>query len=273
MKTRILLMALSLAFCLSCLGSVNAGSARTVDIFYNDWNMPLSGQLKNGTTYVPLRQFFSLLGGSWVTWDSAAHSASVHGNASATFYSGSNLAWFNGTRQQLTGASYISCGTLYVPLRGIASLLDCGIGFNSTLGRVTLTKGRNETVSDNTVDKDALYWLSRIIEAESGGEPYRGKLAVGNVILNRVKSRDFPNSIYGVIFDRKNGVQFTPVANGTIYNTPSAESIRAAKACLSGADAVGSCLYFFNPKTATKASWIIQNRSYCTSIGNHDFYF
>ena len=78
MKTRILLMALSLAFCLSCLGSVSAGSARTVDIFYNDWNMPLSGQLKNGTTYVPLRQFFSLLGGSWVTWNSAAHSGSIN---------------------------------------------------------------------------------------------------------------------------------------------------------------------------------------------------
>ena len=87
-----------------------------------------------------------------------------------------------------------------------------------------------------------------------------------------MKSPDFPSSIYGVIFDRKNGVQFTPVANGTIYNTPSAESIRAAKECLSGTSVVGSCLYFFNPKTATKADWIIRNCSYYASIGNHDFY-
>lgn len=274
MKIRIMIIALTLTFCLSCFGSGHAGSARNVDIFYNDWDMPVSGHLKNGTTYVPLRQFFSLLGGSWVTWNNADRSATVHGNASATFYAESTLAWFDGSRQRLTGTSYIERGTLYVPLRGIASMLNCGIGYNNALGRVTLTKetAPNSPPAD-TVDNDALYWLSRIIEAESGGEPYRGKLAVGNVILNRVKSRDFPNSIYGVIFDRKNGIQFTPVANGTIYNTPSVESIRAAKACLSGTDVVGSCLYFFNPQTATKASWIIQNRSYCTSIGNHDFYF
>ena len=67
---------------------------------------------------------------------------------------------------------------------------------------------------------DEVLWLSRIIIAESRGESLLGQIAVGNVVLNRVKSRDFPNTIYGVIFDRKYGVQFTPVANGTIYNTP-----------------------------------------------------
>lgn len=272
MKSRILITALALALCLSCFGGASAGSARDVDVFYNDWDMPLSGYLKNGTTYVPLRQFFTLLGGSWVTWDSADRSATVHGNASATFYSDSSLAWFGGSRRQLTGTSYIYRGTLYVPLRGIAEMLDCGIGYSSALGRVTLTKGTNGNVPDTTVDSDSLYWLSRIIEAESGAESYRGKLAVGNVILNRVESRDFPNSIYGVIFDRNNGVQFTPIANGTIYNTPSAESIRAAEECLSGTRVVDDCLYFFNPDTATKASWIIQNCTYYASIGNHDFY-
>ena len=272
MKSRILIITLTLTLCLSCFCSISATSARDVDIFYNDWNMPLSGYLRNGTTYVPLRQFFTLLGGSWVTWDNAARSATVQGNACATFYSDSSMAWFNGSRQRLTGTNYISRGTLYVPLRGIAEMLDCGIDYSSALSRVTLTTEKSAGSSGSKVDSDSLYWLSRIIEAESGGEPYRGKLAVGNVILNRVKSRDFPNSIYGVIFDRKNGVQFTPVANGTIYNTPSAESILAAEACLGGTKVVGDCLYFFNPQTATKASWIIQNRSYCTSIGKHDFY-
>ena len=272
MKSRILLITLALTLCLSGFGSANAGSARDVDIFYNDWNMPLEGYLKNGTTYGPLRQFFTLLGGSWITWDGNARSATVHGNASATFYSDSSLAWFNGSRQRLTGTSYIYGETLYVPLRGIAEMLNCRIGFNSSLGRVNLTTSPENDTSGSLAGGDSLYWLARIIEAESGAEPYQGKLAVGNVILNRVESRDFPNSIYGVIFDRKNGVQFTPVANGTIYNTPSAESIRAAEACLNGTNVVGNCLYFFNPDTATKAGWIVQNCTYFASIGNHDFY-
>ncbi len=75
-----------------------------------------------------------------------------------------------------------------------------------------------------------MYWLARIIEAEAGGEPYKGKVAVGNVILNRVKSKDFPNTIYNVIFEYFGNIpQFSPVQEGTIYNTPSKESMNAAK--------------------------------------------
>ena len=236
--------------------------------------MPVTGYLKDGTTYVPIRQFFQLLGGSWVTWNSAELSANVRGNANAAFYLGSRTAWIDSEKHQLPGRSYSQDGTFYVPLRGIAEALDCGISYNSSLQRVTLTtKGSSsQNTADSSAYKDSVYWLARIIQAESGAEPYRGKLAVGNVILNRVASTDFPNSIYGVIFDRKNGVQFTPVANGTIYQTPSAESIRAAEECLRGTRVVGDCLYFFNSKTATKASWIVQNCRYYTSIGDHDFY-
>ena len=272
MKKRILTAALTVALSLTTVCSAKA--ATTVDVHYNNWNMPLTGYLKDGTTYVPIRQFFQLLGGSWVTWNSAELSANVRGNANAAFYLGSRIAWIDSEKHQLPGRSYSQDGTFYVPLRGIAEALDCGISYNSSLQRVTLTTqstGSQETTGSSAY-KDSVYWLARIIQAESGAEPYRGKLAVGNVILNRVASTDFPNSIYGVIFDRKNGIQFTPVANGTIYNTPSAESIRAAEECLAGTRVVGNCLYFFNPKTATKASWIVQNCRYYTSIGDHDFY-
>ena len=272
MKKRILTAALTVALSLTTVCSAKA--ATTVDVHYNNWDMPITGYLKDGTTYVPIRQFFQLLGGSWVTWNSAELSANVRGNANAAFYLGSRTAWIDSEKHQLPGRSYSQDGTFYVPLRGIAEALDCGVSYNSALKRVTLTTqstGSQETTGSSAY-KDSVYWLARIIQAESGAEPYRGKLAVGNVILNRVASTDFPNSIYGVIFDRKNGVQFTPVANGTIYNTPSAESIRAAEECLAGTRVVGNCLYFFNPKTATKASWIVQNCRYYTSIGDHDFY-
>ena len=275
MKKRFLAAALSVAISLSSFGSAKA--VAPVDIHYNNWDMPVSGYLQSGTTYVPLRQFFNLLGGSWVDWNEFDRSATVKGNVNATFYLNSSNAWYGGTLQRLTGHTYSINGSMYVPLRGLANAMDCDISYDGSRHRVTLTKISDpaptpQPEQNQAIDPDAVYWLSRIIEAESGGELYHGKLAVGNVILNRVKSNDFPNSIYGVIFDRKNGVQFTPVANGTIYNSPSADSIRAATECLSGTKVVGDCMYFFNPKTATKEGWIVSNCRYYTSIGDHDFY-
>lgn len=117
-----------------------------------------------------------------------------------------------------------------------------------------------------------VFWLARIIEAEAGGEPYEGKVAVGNVVLNRVKSKDFPNTIYDVIFEYYGNIpQFSPVANGTIYNTPSQESINAAKDALNGYKPVGNATYFFNPNKAA-GSWIVKSKSYVAKIGSHVFY-
>ena len=121
-------------------------------------------------------------------------------------------------------------------------------------------------------DED-LYWLSRIIHSEAQGESYQGKVAVGNVVLNRVSSSQFPNSIKGVVFDKQNGyTQFSPVIDGTIYNTPNSDSIRAAKEVLAGARPVGGALYFLNPQKSTNF-WITSNRKYMTTIGKHDFYY
>lgn len=117
-----------------------------------------------------------------------------------------------------------------------------------------------------------LYWLSRIIHAEAGAEPYNGKVAVGNVILNRVNSNLFPNSVKGVIFEYFQGIpQFSPVEEGTIYNTPSEESIQAARDALNGVKPVGNCMYFFNPDKAA-GKWIVNNKTYVMRIGNHAFY-
>ena len=102
-------------------------------------------------------------------------------------------------------------------------------------------------------------------------ESFEGKLAVGNVVLNRVNSSMFPNTVYGVIFDFSCGVQFTPAANGTVYNTPSADSVEAAKQCLDGKNVVGNALFFMNGAIAQSA-WISNNRTYIMTIGNHQFY-
>ncbi len=94
---------------------------------------------------------------------------------------------------------------------------------------------------------------------------------MGNVILNRMKSSEFPNSIYGVIFDDRWGGQFQPVRNGTVYDAPTAESVLAARLCLEGANVVGESLYFFAP-ALTSDRWIAQNRTFVAVIGAHHFY-
>jgi len=109
------------------------------------------------------------------------------------------------------------------------------------------------------------------LKQKQGGEPYEGKLAVANCIINRKRNKDFPDTIKGVIFDRNWGVQYTPVANGTIYNNPSGDSIKAATAALEGTNNIGESLYFLNPRKATN-NWIIKNRRFYRTIKNHDFY-
>ena len=74
-----------------------------------------------------------------------------------------------------------------------------------------------------------------------------GQIAVGNVVLNRVAAKEFPNTIPAVIFDRKHDVQFTPVSNGTVYLPPTAKSVEAAKRVLNGENTAGKALYFYAP--------------------------
>ncbi|TCQ00567.1 cell wall hydrolase [Serpentinicella alkaliphila] len=141
----------------------------------------------------------------------------------------------------------------------------------------TISNGNENNNSDNSSSpssrEDDIYWLSRIIHAEAQGEPYEGKVAVGNVVLNRVAHRDFPNTIRGVIYDKQYGyVQFSPVLDGSINNTPNEESRRAAIDALDGYRPVGTALYFLNPRKATNF-WIVHNRRYFMTIGDHDFYY
>jgi len=110
--------------------------------------------------------------------------------------------------------------------------------------------------------------LARIVHAESKGEPYIGQVAVAAVILNRVDSPDFPNTLAGVIYQPG---AFEPVMNGTInQDIPKDASARkAAQEALNGYDPTGGCLYFFNPATAT-SKWI-WSKPIVKTIGKHHF--
>lgn len=151
---------------------------------------------------------------------------------------------------------------------GIAGAQTQNALFNSQPAATTTTD-RNTTTAKQ---RDDIFWLARIIHAESEGEPYTGKVAAGSVVMNRVASNQFPNSIYDVIFEYYYNIpQFSPVEDGTIYNNPNADSLKAAEEAYWGAKPVGNALYFFNPQKAA-GSWIVNNRKYITTIGTHAFY-
>ncbi len=127
-----------------------------------------------------------------------------------------------------------------------------------------------EDVSYATSSSSAsdLQLMARAINGEARGEPYEGQVAVGAVILNRVKSSQFPNTIAGVIY--QSGA-FTAVADGQI-NTPIDENstvYKAAQDAMNGWDPTGGCIYYFNPATATN-KWI-WSRPVVKTIGKHRF--
>ena len=108
--------------------------------------------------------------------------------------------------------------------------------------------------------------LARLIHGEARGEPYVGMVAVGAVVLNRVKSSRFPNTLAGVIY--QSGA-FDAVSDGQINLAPNEQSRRAARDALNGWDPTGGCLYYYNPSTAT-SSWI-WTREVRLNIGDHSF--
>ena len=161
-------------------------------------------------------------------------------------------------------------GRSALPLRVLAEASGAELTWDWDTATASLnTRGATPPQADYSGED--LYWLSRIISAESKGEPLLGQIAVGNVVLNRVRAAQFPNTVKEVIFDSQYAVQFTPVANGTIYQEPTASAVLAAKMCLEGASVAGDSLYFFAPAVSA-GSWITQNRDFYTVIGNHHFY-
>lgn len=165
----------------------------------------------------------------------------------------------------------LESGRTMAPVRVLAEAMGASVEWDPATGAVTVTKTGPCADGSQHYDAESLHWLSRIISAEAQGEPLSGKIAVGNVIMNRVDSPDFPDTVYGVIFDSRWGGQFTPVRNGAIYNEPTEESVLAAKLVLEGASVAGDSLYFLAPALAQNF-WIMQNRPWRITIGAHSFY-
>ncbi|SBV99642.1 Copper amine oxidase domain protein [uncultured Eubacteriales bacterium] len=247
--------------------------AHAADLRVNgvDVHSDVAPRVIGGSTYVSLRAVTQALrGDAALSWEGQAV---VRGSGiTLTAAPGACYLEANGRALYIANGIQAETGRLLVPVRVLAKALGAEVYWDAATGDVNIQSGSGTITSgDAFYNANDLYWLSHIISAESQGEPLVGKIAVGNVILNRVKSDEFPNTIYDVIFDSAWGVQFTPVANGTIYQEPTAESVLAAKLCLDGANTAGSSLYFLAP-ALTNSRWAAQNRPYVTTIGAHQFY-
>jgi len=221
---------------------------------------------KNDRQYVPA-VFFQKMGAT-VLWNDSSQTVTLT----------------NGSRQVMfpSGGTQVihRPGRTYIPLRYAAESLGMSVDYNAKTESVSIQThpAALSTLAASTatkISKDDFYWLAQITEAEAGGEPYEGKVAVAAVILNRVNDPEWPNSIQDVIFQivKVNGTkyyQFSPVLDGRIYKvTPDEETNRAVKDALNGTDPTDGATVFYNPKKTTN-KWV-RERPVSTTIGNHIF--
>ena len=250
----------------------STGGYPSVSITLNGQTLYRRGALVDGEVFVNMYAYTRIFSAD-TSYTLSGRAVTVYGRGlTVTGEIGSPYIVANGRVLYDADRARVIDGSLWVPLSLMAKA--SGLTYRRTSETsVSLTGTYKPILSgDRYYDADSVYWLSKIISAESRGEVIEGKIAVGNVILNRTRSSAFPNTIYGVIFDRKYGVQFTPVANGTVYGTATAESVIAAKICLEGYSISGEILYFFHPSYPGHSCWASRNRPYAFSIGGHDFY-
>lgn len=128
------------------------------------------------------------------------------------------------------------------------------------------SSGSSSSGANSTYTSSDTYLLAKCIYAEARGESYVGQVAVGAVILNRVRSSSFPNTISGVIYQKG---AFTSVSDGQINLAPDKTAMNAAQDAINGWDPTYGCIYYYNPAVAT-SSWIF-SRPTVTTIGKHVF--
>lgn len=188
-------------------------------------------------------------------------------------------AKLNGRYLYLPDGFIIVDGMAYFPIEVVCKACGLDLDQNSVTGRVTLSLGEDGILKggkqyyNETFGKENVNWLSRIIQAEAEGECLAAKIAVGNVIMNRLDDPYFPNTIHDVIFDVDvdGTVQFVPTQTGGIKVPPSEEALAAACLCFEGVNTGGAAEFFVEAKYA-KGSWFEKSLSYVVTLGKLAFY-
>ncbi|HZG57710.1 cell wall hydrolase [Paenibacillus sp.] len=243
-----------------CSTAFPAGAADTQAVLLDGERQSVAAFNRDGRLYVPA--VFLREAGASVGWNEAAQAVVLHRGSTSV-----SLTAASGVIHKPEGS--------YVPLRRTAESLGMRVSYDAATHSAVIVAGGTSGTAGAAADAEDLRWLERITEAESGGEPYEGKVAVAASILNRVDHADWPNTIQGVIFQivEVQGVkyyQYSPVLDGRIYEAePSEETKRAVRAALDGDDPTGGATVFYNPDK-TDNVWV-RERPVSTTIGGHVF--
>ena len=226
---------------------------------------------QGGVTYVALASMAQALDpNAKVSWDSGSGVVTVTtGKLSLTAKVGQLYLQANGRYLYLPDKVQMSGGRVIVPLWVVAEAFDASVSWDSASDVVLVTRGSGAIQSgDSYYNQENLFWLSRIIYAESGNQPLEGQMAVGNVVMNRVASPIYPNTVEGVLAQKN---QFSTYKSGALANrTPNESSVIAAKLVLDGGvvEETEGALYF----DSNANSWAARNKECVAVIGNHKFY-
>lgn len=160
-------------------------------------------------------------------------------------------------------------GLFAVPIDVLAKLFTLELSWDEKLEAFDLnTANEAPLVSGGEFyDEDDLYWMSRIITYEAGNQPIEGQIGVGNVVLNRVESDVFADTVKDVIFQPG---QFNPVESKAIYLDPFESGTISAKLAFEGYNTVGDSLYFHQGNYGEK--WMNEHENFVIKIGDHNFF-
>lgn len=199
--------------------------------------------------------------------DTAAYAAALRqGSSGATVKKVQqklkNWGYYSGSVDGIYGKNTVAAVKLFQKKNGLT--VD-GIAGTKTLAAMGITSSGSQSQSGSYSDSDVAL-LARLIYGEARGESYVGQVAVGAVVMNRIKSASFPNTMAGVIYQ---SYAFTAVNDGQINLTPDATAKKAAQDAMNGWDPTYGAIYYYNPAIAT-SSWIFSRKTTVT-IGNHVF--
>ena len=171
--------------------------------------------------------------------------------------------YYNGNVDGIFGSQTLEAVKYFQRKNGLT--VD-GIAGPATLKAMGIYNSSNSSSSSSSSNSSNVNLLARLIYGEARGEPYTGQVAVGAVVMNRVKSSSFPNTISGVIYQLG---AFDAVRDGQINLSPNSTAIKAAQDAINGWDPSYGAVYYFNPSTATN-KWI-WSRPMTVTIGRHRF--
>ena len=225
---------------------------------------------KNGVTYVGLAAMAKALDSSVeVSWDGSTATLKT-GRLTLSAKVGQLYLVANGRYLYLPEGVQIVNNMVTVPLGAVVEAFDATLSWDGATGVIRITRGSGGIQSgDSYYNQEDLFWLSRIIYAESGNQPLEGQMAVGNVVMNRVASPAYPNTVQGVLAQKN---QFTTYKSGALANrTPNQSSVIAAKLVLDGGEVeeTDGALYF----DSSSNSWASRNREFAAVLGGHTFYY